>query len=319
MLLLQGIDGLRQSPPGAVAAIGNFDGVHLGHQRLLAACRAHGLPVVVVTFEPHPLTVLRPKAAVQRLTPAGLKLELLQSLGAEVCVVLPADPAILSMSAEDFWALLRDQLRPAFLVEGPNFKFGRHRAGDVGKLAQWAAGSSVTFELIEPAQVALLDLSLAPVSSSLIRWLLSNGRARDAAICLGRPYMLRGQVVRGSQRGRTLGVPTANLQCDGQLIPADGVYAGRCRIGPRLHQAAVSIGNLPTFGEGPRQVEAHLLDFDGDLYGQTLDLELVDWLREQMKFPGIEALKAGIDQDIYQSRRRTALDPSVPIADTIVE
>jgi riboflavin kinase/FMN adenylyltransferase len=318
MLKLQGLDGLRQAPPGAVVTIGNFDGVHRGHQRILQCCRTRGQPLIVVTFEPHPLTVLRPKSAAPRLTPAAMKLELLAALGTDVCVVLAPEPAVLSLSAEDFWALLRDQLRPRFLIEGPDFNFGRDRRGNVQKLAEWAAGGPVAFELVEPLTVALLDLSLVAVSSSLIRWLLSNGRVRDAAICLGRPYTLRGTVVKGFQRGRSIGVPTANLQCEGQLIPADGIYAGRCRVGSRLYSAAVSIGNMPTFGEGPNQIEAHLLDFDGDLYGQTLDLELLDWLRDQLKFSGLPALKAGIEQDIVQTRRRTALDVSAPIAETSI-
>jgi riboflavin kinase/FMN adenylyltransferase len=315
---LSSLATLALAKGGTALTIGNFDGVHRGHQRILQSCRTRGQPLIVVTFEPHPLTVLRPKSAAPRLTPAAMKLELLAALGTDVCVVLAPEPAVLSLSAEDFWALLRDQLRPKFLIEGPDFNFGRDRRGNVQKLAEWAAGGPVAFELVEPLTVALLDLSLVGVSSSLIRWLLSNGRVRDAAICLGRPYALHGLVVKGFQRGRSIGVPTANLQCDGQLIPADGIYAGRCRVGSRLYSAAVSIGNMPTFGEGPNQIEAHLLDFDGDLYGQTLDLELLDWLRDQTKFSGLPALKAGIEQDIVQTRRRTALDVSAPIAETSI-
>jgi riboflavin kinase / FMN adenylyltransferase len=318
MLNLQGLEGLRQAPAGAVVTIGNFDGVHRGHQHLLAHCRRHGRPLIVVTFEPHPLTVLRPQAAPPRLTTPAMKQELLAALGTDVYVVFAPEPAVLSLSAEDFWAMLRDQLRPAVLIEGPDFRFGHDRRGNVRQLAAWAAESPVKFELLDPLTVALLDLSLVSVSSSIIRWLLFNGRVRDAAICLGRPYTLRGSIVKGFQRGRAIGVPTANLQCDGQLIPSDGIYAGRCRVGSRVYPAAVSIGNMPTFGQGPRQIEAHLLDFDGDLYGQTLDLEILDWLREQTTFTGIPALKAAIEQDIVQTRRRTALDASAPIAETSI-
>jgi riboflavin kinase / FMN adenylyltransferase len=317
VLLLHGIDGLIHAPAGAAMTIGNFDGLHLGHRAAIDACRRHrdenGSPVVVVTFEPHPLTVLRPSAVPPRLTPASLKEELIESLGVDAYVVLAPEPGVLNLTAEDFWKILRDQTRPRILVEGMNFNFGKGRGGNVRNLAEWCAGSEVRFQLIEPISVAMLDLKLAPVSSSLVRWLLSNGRVRDAAICLGRPYRLRGPVVSGFQRGRKLGTPTANLQCNDQLIPADGIYAGRCIVDSRSYPAAVSIGDMPTFGGNVRQIEAHLLDFEGDLYGQSLDLDLIDWLREQTKFSSADALKAQIEQDIIETRRRIDLDPAQPI------
>jgi riboflavin kinase/FMN adenylyltransferase len=260
------------------------------------------------------LTVLKPKAVPPRLTPPSLKQELLESLGTDIYVVLPPEPSVLNLTAEDFWKLLRDEVRPGYLIEGSEFTFGKGRGGDVTKLAEWAAPSAVRFELVQPLMTALLDLKLVQVSSSLVRWLLSHGRARDAAIALGRPYILRGTVVKGFQRGRTIGVPTANLRCQEQLIPADGIYAGRCWIGGIIHDAAVSIGDMPTFGEGVRQIEAHVLDFDGDLYEQKLDLELIDWLREQRKFANLEGLKSQIELDIVQTRRRSEMDPSEPIA-----
>jgi riboflavin kinase / FMN adenylyltransferase len=154
----------------------------------------------------------------------------------------------------------------------------------------------------DPVSVPLLDLSVVPVSSSLIRWFLSYGRARDAAICLGRAYALEGEVVTGHQRGRTIGIPTANLRITDQMVPDDGVYAGRCSLDDMTYPAAVSIGTLPTFGDNARQIEAFLLDFSGDLYGRTLRVELVDWIREQWKLPGIEALKAQIERDVERVR-----------------
>jgi len=317
MQVLHGIEGLRSLPRGAIMTIGNFDGVHRGHRCILRECHdltAAGEPVAVVTFEPHPLTVLRPSAVAPRLTPPEMKQELIAALGVEFYVVLPPTQEVLNLSAEDFWKLLRDEVRPAHLIEGHDFTFGKNRGGDVRKLTEWAAHSGMRFELISPVQVALLNLTLAQPSSSLIRWLLTSGRVRDAAICLARPYALRGEVVQGFGRGRTIGVPTANLRVADQLVPLDGVYAGRCRIDSQTYPAAVSIGDLPTFGGGPRQVEAHLLGFDGDLYGKRLDLELVDWLRDQLKFGGIEDLKLQIDQDISATRRRCKVDPSVPIA-----
>jgi riboflavin kinase/FMN adenylyltransferase len=317
MQILHGLEGLRQVPAGGSLTIGNFDGLHRGHRRILDVCRAHAGNsgnVAVITFEPHPLTVLRPSAVPPRLTSASFKQELIESLGVNHYVVLPPTPQVLNLTAEDFWNILSREVRPAVLIEGPGFTFGKDRGGDVEKLVMWAKDSAVKFELVEPVTVPLLDLNLVQVSSSLIRWMLGNGRVRDAAICLGRPYILRGNVVTGFGRGRGMGSPTANLHCEGQLIPADGVYAGRCAIGQATYAAAVSIGDNPTFGEGVRQIEAYLLDFEGDLYGQSLDVQLVDWLREQRKFSSVELLKGQIYRDVARTRRRMLMDPSVPIA-----
>jgi riboflavin kinase / FMN adenylyltransferase len=321
MRVLHGIDGLLQVPAGAAMSIGNFDGLHRGHARILELCRKRrnegASAAAVVTFEPHPLTVLRPRAAAPRLTPPELKQELIESLGVDVYVVLPPEPSVLNLTAQEFWLMLRDRVRPSYLIEGPDFNFGKDRQGTAQQLAEWAADSPVRFDRVPPLEGTLLNLNRVPISSSLIRWLLTQGRVRDAAICLGRPYLLRGEVVKGFQRGRELGAPTANLRCEAQLIPADGVYAGRCRVGSTVYPAAVSIGDMPTFGEGVRQIEAYLIGFDGDLYGQTLDLELLDWLREQRKFARAEALSEQIDRDVVQTRRRSEMDPSAPIVQEV--
>lgn len=320
MHVLEGLPGLGQLPPGAVVSIGNFDGVHRGHQDLLrraaALKHASGAPAVaVVTFEPHPLTVLRPGHAPPRLTPRARKRELLADAGVGVLVELPPSREVLDLSAEQFWHILRDQVRPAHLVEGTSFNFGKGRGGTIERLAEWASASAVQLHIVEPVRVPLLDMSQVPAGSSVARWLLQHGRARDAAIVLGRPYELEGPVVRGAARGRDLGVPTANLEPGEQLIPADGVYAGRCAVDAREWPAAVSIGTNPTFGAGnPRTVEAHLIGFAGDLYGRTLRLQLIDWQREQRTFAGVETLKAWIASDIRETLARYAQDPSRPIA-----
>ena len=168
--------------------------------------------------------------------------------------------------------------------------------------------------IVEAVSVPLLGLQIVQVSSSLIRWLLSHGRVRDAAICLGRPYVLEGPVIKGQQRGRTIGVPTANLQCADQLIPADGVYAGRVMVEAIVYPAAVSIGTMPTFGDNQRQIEAHLIGFDGDLYDRTIRVELVDWIRDQRKFGDIDGLKTQLTKDLMESSRRRFLEPARPIA-----
>jgi len=319
MTNLQGLEGLRQLSAGSVLSIGNFDGIHRGHQRILevaAGLRAESGSgrVAVVTFEPHPFTVLRPEQAPPRLTPPELKRELLARAGVDDLVVLPPVPEVLNCSAEAFWQILRDEVRPAHMVEGDSFTFGRARGGNIARLREWSAGSGVRLHVIEPVLVALLNLQVVPVSSSLVRWLIAHGRARDAAICLARPYVLEGTVVKGHQRGRTIGVPTANLDCDAQRIPVDGVYAGRCQVGGRAYPVALSIGRMPTFGENARQIEAHLIGFDGNLYGQSLRVEVLDWLREQRKLPGIEALKAQLAKDIRSSVERFDLPVGQPIA-----
>ena len=247
--------------------------------------------------------------------PPALKRELLEQAGVDRLVILPPTRDVLDLSAENFWAILRDQVRPAHLVEGDSFYFGKGRGGTIEKLREWSQGTPVQLHVIDPVEVALLDLTVAPVSSSLIRWLLAHGRARDAAICLGRPYTLEGTVIKGYQRGKSIGVPTANLDCGQQMIPAEGVYAGRCTLEGVPYPAAVSIGRMETFGDQLRQqVEAHLINFDGDLYDRTIRVELLDWGREQRKYNSLEPLMAQIRQDIEWTRRRASLDVAAPIA-----
>jgi riboflavin kinase/FMN adenylyltransferase len=161
-----------------------------------------------------------------------------------------------------------------------------------------SAGTEIALHVVDSIDVALSDMSIVEVSSSLIRWLIAYGRVRDAGICLGRAYSLTGEVIHGNHRGRTIGVPTANLTCEDVLIPADGVYAGRCAIDNTIYPAAVSIGTNPTFHDQRRQVEAHLIGFHGDLYGRTIRVELLDWLRDQWKYNGVEPLKRQLERDL---------------------
>jgi riboflavin kinase/FMN adenylyltransferase len=321
--VLDGLEGLAAVPPGAVVSVGNFDGVHLGHATILSTARrlkreSGASAVALVTFEPHPNTVLRPEAAPPRLTPPSLKQSLLAAAGADVLVNLPPSPEVLNLTAEQFWQILRDRVRPSHMVEGSTFNFGKGRGGTIERLTEWAAASDVRLHVIDPVSTALLDLTVVPVSSSLVRWLLFNGRVRDAAVCLGRPYALVGEVVKGHQRGRTIGVPTANLHCDEQLVPDDGVYAARCAVGGQRYPVALSIGTMPTFGNDlQRQVEAHLIGFDGDLYGQELRVDVVDWLRGQRRFNGVDALKAQLRRDIDEAQERQSVDPARPVARAI--
>ena len=313
MQIHHGLTGLQHIPPGSAISVGNFDGMHLGHRQLLRQLHELAGATAVVTFEPHPLTVLRPKAAPPRLTPLSLKHALLEQLGVDHLVVLAPTPEVLNLSAEEFFAHLM-RAKPSHLVEGDSFTFGKGRGGSIESLRQWTAGTGTHLHVVPPVVAPLLDLHVAPVSSSLIRWLLIHGRARDAAICLGKPYTLEGTVIKGFQRGRTIDVPTANLDCDAQLVPADGVYVGRCTVAGTAYPAALSIGNLPTFEDRVFQIEAHLVGFAGDLYGQRLQVEVLDWSREQWKFNGLEALKDRLKRDVAWTVERQSIDTSKAIA-----
>ncbi|MGN6724914.1 MAG: riboflavin biosynthesis protein RibF [Tepidisphaeraceae bacterium] len=312
MEFLEGLEGLRSVPDGAALTIGNYDGVHVGHVAIIRhlqsiatgtpAGRPAGRPLVLATFEPHPLTVLRPQLAPPRLTPVETKNRLLADLGIDYLVTLPPTPSLLNLTAEAFWGILRDDVRPACIVEGPRFNFGKGRGGSIEKLVEWAQSTPIHVHQLPGVERALNDRTIVTVSSSMIRWLLGYGRVEDAAICLGRAYELRGTVVQGFQRGRTIGVPTANLQCGDQLVPADGVYAGAAEVNGQTYPAAISIGTAPTFEVGRYQVEVHLIGFTGDLYGQTLHVRLTRWLRDQMKFPGPDALIAQLQRDLAAAR-----------------
>jgi riboflavin kinase/FMN adenylyltransferase len=310
-----GLDALANLTPNLAISIGNFDGVHRGHATIFQFARSlKAAGVAAVTFEPHPLTVLRPELAPPRLSPIGIKHQLLEAAGVDYLVELPPTHDVLDVTAERFWEILRDGTRPSHIIEGETFNFGRGRGGTIQRLREWAANSPVKLHVIDPVQIALVDLQVAPINSSLVRWLVAAGRVRDAAVCLGRPYTLRAPVVEGFKRGRTIGVPTANLRVTEQLIPAEGVYAGRCTLAGTTYAAAVSIGTMPTFGDNPPQVEAHLIGFQGDLYGQTIDLQLVDWLRDQRKFAGVEPLKQQLAKDIAAAADLAKFRTAEPIA-----
>jgi len=318
--IYHGLEQLDQLPAGAAVTIGNFDGLHLGHQRSMAIGRqlkqtGQTSALVVVTFEPLPLTVLRPAEAPPRITPWPIKQRLLAEAGVDAVLLLKPESRVLGMSAQDFWAIIRDQLRPQHLIEGPTFRFGKGAAGTVKSLAQWSIGSGVILHVVPSVDVALLNMEMSRISSSLARFLIVNGRVRDAALCLGRPFALAGTVVEGYRRGRTIGVPTANLDAGEQIIPADGVYTARCTIAGKMYPTALSIGTTPTF-QGPqrRQIEAHLIGFNGDLYGQMIEIDVIDWLRDQRKFPSVDELKQQLANDFQQVETCSRMNPVRPIA-----
>jgi riboflavin kinase/FMN adenylyltransferase len=275
--------------------VGNFDGAHRGHARLLQTLSACARPAVVVTFDPHPLALLRPEHAPELLTTLPDRAEYLHGLGADHVVVLRTTHDLLQLSAEGFFRrILWEQFAPRAIVEGPNFRFGRDRTGDVAQLEQWCREGGIAFRLVE-----LQTLEGQEVSSSVIRRALSEGRITEANAALGRPYRLRGIVGLGAQRGRTLGFPTANLHQPRTLVPAFGVYAARALGYP----VAVHIGPNPTFGEGHAKIEAHLIGYSGDLYGQELALEFHARLRDVRRFASVDELREQLQRDIETARQ----------------
>ena len=305
MLVSTGLEALRTLPRGCVVSVGNFDGLHVGHRQILHVARqradTRGGALAAVTFEPHPLTVLRPNLAPPRLTPSAQKHQKLRELGVDSLIELPPSPDVLNTSAETFYGLLRDA-GVAELVEGNDFNFGKGRGGTMDRLREWTARDGVTLTTVPDVEVTLSDLSIVAIRSSIIRWLLLYGRTRDAAIGLGSPYMLQGYVVHGEKRGRVIGFPTVNLACGDQLLPASGVYAARTTIDGSRYAVALSIGTKPHFDGVGVTVEGHLLNFSGDLYGRVLDVEVLDWLREQQKYPSLDALIEQLRRDVERVR-----------------
>ena len=307
MKVLQGLEALDPPLKQVVLTIGNFDGFHRAHQRLLARARTlageGGHPLVVLTFEPHPLTIVAPDKAPARLATSDEKLRLLADAGADITVVARSEPKLLSQTAEQFVEdVLIRLFQPTHIVEGPSFGFGRGREGTPELLRRVASTFGVEVEIVEPVTLTLRDDEILMVSSSLIRSLIVNGRVDEASRCLARAYAVDGIVIEGDRRGRTIGFPTANLGDVQQLLPGDGVYAGRAMVDDRSCPAAISIGCTPTFGEGNRQLEAHLLDFDDDIYGRSIRLEFDRRLRDQCAFASAAELTEQLRRDVEAVR-----------------
>jgi riboflavin kinase / FMN adenylyltransferase len=282
-----------------------FDGVHKGHQQIIrhAVRRATELDLasVVVTFDPHPSEVVRPGSHPAILTEPVRKAELIESLGVDVLCVVPFTQQFSQLSAEEFvHDVLVEHLHARMVVVGENFRFGHRAAGDVALLS--TLGRTFGFD-VEPADLVAEGSTV--YSSTYIRSCVDAGDVEAAAAALGRPHRLEGVVVRGDQRGRELGFPTANLMCAPHAaIPADGVYAAWIQHRGKTHRAAVSIGTNPTFAGKERRVEAYVLDFDGDLYGERVALDFVAHLREQRMYEGPEWLIRQIELDVAQTRTR---------------
>jgi riboflavin kinase/FMN adenylyltransferase len=294
-------------PPGecreGAVTVGNFDGVHRGHAALLAElrrqARAVNGPAVALTFDPHPLELLRPGQSPPQLTTPEDRARLLHELGADHVLVLRVTREMLALRAAEFFAqVIQERLHTRALVEGTNFGFGRGREGNVQTLAQLCKPAGIHLTVVPP-----VILDGVEVSSSQVRSALSAGAVRDAASLLGRPYRLPGRVGAGESRGRKLGFPTANLEQARTLIPGDGVYAVRVPHQGQFWAAAANIGPNPTFGENARKIEVHLIGFQGDLYGQPLAVDFMERLRDTRPFRGVAELIEQLQRDIEQARQ----------------
>lgn len=298
--------GYEAAPAGwgrSVVTIGVFDGVHRGHQEVIGhavkQARELGLQSVVLTFDPHPAEVVRPGSRPAVLTEPGRQAELIEALGVDALCVQPFTPEFSRRSPEEFvHDVLVSRLHASLVVVGENFRFGHRAAGDVSLLTQ--LGRRFGFAVHTPP---LVTVDGTVFSSTYIRACVAAGDVAAAAVALGRPHRLEGVVVRGDARGRQLGFPTANLLHHRYAaVPADGVYAGWCRWRDQRHMAAISIGTNATFAGTDRRVEAYLLDFDGDLYGERVALDFVRRLREQRTYPEVGPLVAQIQEDVAQTR-----------------
>jgi riboflavin kinase / FMN adenylyltransferase len=301
--------GLDEVPPGeSVLALGTFDGVHLGHQQVIgsavAAARERGTRSVAVTFEPHPLEVLRPSAEPVLLTTLEERLALLSGLGLDVTLVIPFDQ-VFSRTPAQVWMdeILARRLQARSVHVGSSYTFGHLREGTARRLREWGRERAIAVTLV-PA--VLIDGE--PVSSSRIRGALHEGLVDEAARLLGRDYSLRGRVEAGAGRGRTIGFPTANLAVDSprKILPREGVYATIVEAGGRRYGGATNIGRRPTFGGIGLSVETYLLDFSGGLVGTPVVLHFVRRIREERAFPGPDALARQIDRDVAEVRELLA-------------
>jgi riboflavin kinase/FMN adenylyltransferase len=295
-----------ERPPGfagCAAAIGNFDGVHRGHLALVAAtirrAKELGGPAVAVSFDPPPYQVLFPHAPVRPpLTDLAERTRLLHAAGIDRVAILRTTPDLLALTPERFFAdVIVRQLGAKALVEGFNFRFGVNRSGNTNTLRSLCSGAEIYFEEVPP-----FELDGETVSSSRVRAALMNGDVSLAERLLGRLYAIAGTVVKGAERGRTLGFPTANLSDVHVVLPGDGVYAVRAKVSGEWRPAAANIGPNPTFGDDARKIEVHVLDFAGDLYGSRLELEFTSKLRDTHPFATAAELIVQLKQDVEHAR-----------------
>lgn len=301
----EGLGPVPTALRGAVAAIGNFDGLHRGHQAVLAEARrladAQSRPCVLLTFDPHPRAFFRPDLPLFRLTPGPLKLAVAERLGLDGAIVLPFDGPLAATSAQDFVARLARDLALAGVVVGHDFHFGRGREGSPDFITRAGAEVGLAVAVVSP----LVD-GTAPVSSSAIRDALREGHVDLAARLLGYRYIVRSTVQHGEKRGRELGYPTANLALEPDCGLRHGIYAVRAAIDGQVLEGVASFGRRPTFDNGAPLLEVFFFDYAGDLYTRRADVEFVAWIRGEEKFDSLAALIARMDRDSAEARAAIA-------------
>src|SRR6516164_174500 len=296
-------------PAGAVVAMGNFDGVHLGHRAVIAAAmemgRSHGRPAFAVTFEPHPRRYFSPNTPQFRLTDETAKLRLLAATGLAGAVVMTFDKKRAETSAQDFIHHdLIERLGVSGIAVGYDFHFGKGRVGSPGLLVAEAPRLGIEVD-VQPH----VDIDERTVSSSAIRTALAEGQIAEATTMLGAPWFITGRVIHGEKRGRDLGYPTANIRLDNNCGLRHGIYAVRVGRGAERFDGVASFGRRPTFDNGAPLLEIFLFDFKGDLYGQALDVAFIGFIREELKFDSIEALGRQMDDDSAHARAQLAAAP----------
>ena len=306
--------GVEQAPSGwgrCVVTIGVFDGVHKGHQHIIGRAvelaKERGVPSVVLTFDPHPMEIIRPGSHPALLTSTRFKAELLEAMGVDVMCVLPFTPEFRRLRPDEFvHEVLVERLHVSAVVIGENFRYGEKGAGDLATLE--ASGRRFGFTV---EGIGLEGSADTTYSSTYVRSLIDAGEVSEAAKVLGRENRVEGVVVRGDQRGREIGYPTANLSLlPWSAVPADGIYAGHLVRGSELLPAAISIGSNPTFQGRERRVEAYVLDFDGDLYGDRVGLSFVQRLRPMLRFDTVAELVSQMDDDVRRTRELLRSHPS---------
>jgi riboflavin kinase/FMN adenylyltransferase len=297
-------------PKGAIVAMGNFDGVHLGHRAVIAAAlemgRAHGRPALALTFEPHPRRFFSPTTPQFRLSDETAKLRLLAGTGLAGAVIMTFDKRRAGTTAQDF--IHRDligRLGVSGIAVGYDFHFGKGRVGSPSLLVSEAPRLGIEVD-VQPH----VDIEERPVSSSAIRMALAEGQIADATAMLGGPWFVTGQVIHGEKRGRALGYPTANIRLDNNCGLKHGIYAVRIGRGDERIEGVASFGRRPTFDNGAPLLEIFLFDFKADIYGEVLDVAFIGFIREELKFESVEALVARMDDDARAARAQLAAAPN---------
>lgn len=303
MKLIRRMSDLPDDLRGGALSIGNFDGVHRGHAALVSRLKDFAdrmdTATIVFTFDPHPVRLLRPDEAPPPLTWTNRKADLLAAIGVDAVVAYPTDRELLQLSAHEFFErIVVDAIGARAMVEGPNFYFGRGREGDIALLETLCRKHDIELAIVPPVKV---DGEL--ISSSRIRDLIRQGDVSRAARMLTQPYRIRGLVTHGAARGKQLGFPTANMDGIDTLIPAMGIYAGRAYVDGRPHWSAIHIGPSPTFGDQVPKVEVHILEFENSIYGQPIEVDFIERLRDIRQFDSTDELIEQMRQDVARTRQ----------------